>query len=162
MSCVVYIFHSRHVDWMKWCRVLRLCACACSIQIQGPSLVAGQESVRVSRCISTMSVCVRSRCSVCHASMHLSQELADGPASRLSMTSTWPVVGVVGQSLKFLFRNDMVRVVNPASTRVWPKQARSDKLRGEYRQYATVTCMSVRACECYDMSWSGCLSAEML
>lgn len=62
---------------------------------------------------------------------------------RLRVPANWSIVGAKKQTLKFLFRNDLVRVVDPASTRVWPTCAAGDRVRGEYRQYSEVICVKM-------------------
>ena len=63
--------------------------------------------------------------------------------SRLKKPANWSIVGAKKQTLKFLFRNDLVRVADPASTRVWPNCAAVDRVRGEYRQYSQVMCVKM-------------------
>ena len=62
---------------------------------------------------------------------------------RLRVPANWSIVGAKKQTLKFLFRNDLVRVVDPASTRVWPNCAADDRVRGQYRQYSQVMCVKM-------------------
>jgi hypothetical protein len=66
--------------------------------------------------------------------------------SRLVLPANWSIVGVEQQTLKFMFRNDLVRVENPASSRVWPKCAWDDRVRGEFRQYAQVISVKLMCC----------------